>query len=119
MKIEITESQFKKVFFSLMNTIFPNIEYSQKQDGNKGYEIISDDEIVFRIYKKGVVNELFIPENTIKTIIDFIPQVSTEPRLLSNLISSFIIEKTGLMVNSVEFWILDSGNLMVKHLYKK
>jgi hypothetical protein len=119
MNIEITESQFKKVFFSLMNTIFPDITYSEKQDGSKGYDITSDGEIICRIYKKGGVNELFIPENTIKTIIDFIPQVSTEPRLLSNLISSFIIEKTGLEISSVEFWILDSGNLMIKHLYKK
>ena len=125
MNIEITESQFKKMFFSIMNILFPNISYSEKQDGNKGYDIISDGEIVFRIYKKGGVNELFIPESTIETIIDFIPQVSKKPRLLSKLISSFIIEKTGLEIFSVEFWMLDSdgnlidGNLMMRYNYKQ
>ena len=125
MNIEITESQFKKMFFSIMNILFPNIEYSEKQDGNKGYDITSDGEIVFRIYKRGNVNELFIPENTIKTIIDFIPQVSKKPRLLSKLISSFINEKTGLEIFSVEFWMLDSdgnlidGNLMMRYNYKQ
>jgi hypothetical protein len=120
MNIEITESQFKKMFFSIMNILFPNIEYSEKQDGNKGYDITSDGEIICRIYKKGGVNELFIPENTIETIIDFIPQVSKKPRLLSKLISSFIIEKTGLEIFSVEFWMLDSdGNLMMRYNYKQ
>jgi hypothetical protein len=127
MNIEITESQFKKVFFSLMNTIFPDITYSEKRDGRKGYDITSDDEMICRVYTKesvlkfiDSVNELYIPENTIETIINFIPQVSTKPKLLSNLISSFIIEKTGLKIDSVEFWMLDSdGNLMVKHHYKK
>jgi hypothetical protein len=125
MNIEITESQFKKMFFSIMNILFPNIEYSEKQDGNKGYDITSDGEIVFRIYKRGNVNELFILENTLETIIDFIPQVSKKPRLLSKLISSFIIEKTGLEIFSVEFWMLDSdgnlidGNLMMRYNYKQ
>jgi len=120
MNIEITEPQLKRVFFNLMDSLFPNIEYSEKQDGRKGYDITNDDELVCRIYKKGGVNELFIPENTIETIIDFIPQVSKKPRLLSKLISSFIIEKTGLEIFSVEFWMLDSdGNHMVRHNYKK
>ena len=120
MNIEITEPQLKRVFFNLMDSLFPNIEYSEKRDGNKGYDITSDGEIICRIYKKGNVNELFIPENTLETIIDFIPQVSKKPRLLSKLISSFIIEKTGLEIFSVEFWMLDSdGNHMVRHNYKK
>ena len=120
MNIEITESQFKKMFFSIMNILFPNISYSKKQDGNKGYDITSDGEIICRIYKKGNVNELFIRENTIKTIIDFIPQVSTKPRSLSKLISSFIIEKTGLGIFSVEFWMLDNdSNLMIRYNYKQ
>jgi len=120
MNIEITEPQLKRVFFNLMDSLFPNIEYSEKQDGNKGYDITSDGEIVCRIYKRGNVNELFIPENTIETIIDFIPQVSKKPRLISKLISSFIVEKTGLEIFSAEFWMLDSdGNLMVRHNYKK
>ena len=119
MIIEITDSQFKKVFFNIMNILFPNIEYSEKQDGNKGYDITSDGEIICRIYKRGNVNELFILENTIETIIDFIPQVSKKPRFLSKLISSFIIEKTGLEIFSVEFWMLNSdGNLMIKYNYK-
>jgi hypothetical protein len=63
---------------------------------------------------------LFIPENTIKTIIDFIPQVSTKPRSLSKLISSFIIEKTGLGIFSVEFWMLDNdSNLTIRYNYKQ
>jgi hypothetical protein len=125
MNIEITESQFKKVFFSIMNTLFPNIEYSKKQDGNKGYDITSDGELMCRIYKKGNVNELFIPEDTLETIIDFIPQVSKKPRLISKLISSFITEKTGLEIFSVEFWMLDNdgnlidGNLIKRYNYKQ
>ena len=120
MNIEITEPQLKRVFFNLMDSLFPNITYSEKQDGRKGYDITNDDEMICRIYKKGDVNELFIPENTIETIIDFIPQVSKKPRLISKLISSFIIEKTGLEIFSVEFWMLDSdGNHMVRHNYKK
>jgi hypothetical protein len=125
MNIEITESQFKKVFFGLINTLFPNIEYSEKKDGNKGYDITSDGEVICRIYKKGGVNELFIPENTLETIIDFIPQISKKPRLLSKLISSFITEKTGLEIFSVEFWMLDNdgnlidGNLMMRYYYKQ
>ena len=121
MNIEITESQFKKVFFKIMDILFPNITYSEKHDGRKGYDISSDDEIICRIYMKGdSVNELFILDKTIHSIIDFIPQVSSKPKLLSKLISSFIIEKTDLRVNSVEFWMLDShNNLMVKYNYKK
>ena len=120
MNVEITESQFKKMFFSIMNILFPNIEYSKKQDGNKGYDITSDGEIICRIYKKGSVNELFIPENTLETIIDFIPQVSKKPRLLSKLISSFINEKTGLEIFSVEFWMLDNdSNLTIRYNYKQ
>jgi N6-adenosine-specific RNA methylase IME4 len=103
-----------------MNILFPNIEYSKKQDGNKGYDITSDGEIICRIYKKGNVNELFIRENTLETIIDFIPQVSKKPRLLSKLISSFINEKTGLEIFSVEFWMLDNdSNLMIRYNYKQ
>jgi hypothetical protein len=125
MNIEITEPQFKNMFFSIMNTLFPNIEYSKKQDGNKGYDITSDGEIMCRIYKKGNVNELFIPEDTLETIIDFIPQVSKKPRLISKLISSFITEKTGLEIFSVEFWMLDNdgnlidGNLIKRYNYKQ
>ena len=108
------------MFFSIMNILFPNIVYSKKQDGNKGYDIISDGEIICRIYKKGNVNELFIRENTLETIIDFIPQVSKKPRLLSKLISSFINEKTGLEIFSVEFWMLDNdSNLMIRYNYKQ
>jgi len=120
MNIEITESQFRKMFFSIMNILFPNISYSKKQDGNKGYDITSDGEIICRIYKKGNVNELFIRENTLETIVDFIPQVSKKPRLLSKLISSFINEKTGLEIFSVEFWMLDNdSNLMIRYNYKQ
>ena len=108
------------MFFSIMNILFPNISYSKKQDGNKGYDITSDGEIICRIYKKGNVNELFIRENTLETIVDFIPQVSKKPRLLSKLISSFINEKTGLEIFSVEFWMLDNdSNLMIRYNYKQ
>jgi hypothetical protein len=68
---------------------------------------------------------LFILEDTIETIIDFIPQVSKKPRLISKLTSSFITEKTGLEIFSVEFWMLDNdgnlidGNLIKRYNYKQ
>jgi hypothetical protein len=118
MNIEITESQFKKVFFSILNTLFPNITYETKYDI---HYIMSDGELIGRIYGYPTSpNELFILDSTIDTIVDFIPQVSLKPKLLSKLFTSFIIEKTGLKIKNVEFWMVDSdGDHRVKYHYKK
>lgn len=107
MKIVITESQYKKVIFTLLDTLYgPNLLIETIFDR---YGIYSSDGVeLFTIYtgkdrSKGCKVDMLVYSVVLDDIESFISKAITRKKLFSKTIISYVYEKTNLNVDCVEF----------------
>jgi hypothetical protein len=107
MKIVITKSQYQKVVFNLLDTLYgPNI--SVKKD-EEIFEILSDDgEEIFRLYtvngrSKGCKKDMLVLLQTIMDIELYLPPAVLKKKLFSKTILSYVNEKTNLDIDCIDF----------------
>ena len=107
MKIVITESQYQKVVFSLLDTLYgPNISFKKDDDL---FEILSDDgEEIFRVYtkdgrSKGCKRDMLVLRRTIEEIEMYFPPAVLRKKLFSKTIISYANEKTNLDIDCIDF----------------
>jgi len=109
MKIVLTESQYKKVVFSLLDVLYgPKLSHEKVADrinisSNEG-------EHIFTVYTVGVFKgdgckqDMFVNFDTGNEIDSFIPKVATRKKLFSKTVLSYVNEKTNLNIDCIEFW---------------
>ena len=107
MKIVITESQYQKIVFTLLDTLYgPNI--SVKKD-EEIFEILSDHgEEIFRVYtkqgkSKGCKRDMLVLSQTIEEIERYLPPAVLRKKLFSRTILSYVNEKTNLDIDCIDF----------------
>ena len=107
MKIVITESQYQKVVFSLLDTLYgPNISFKKDKDI---FEILSNDgEEIFRLYtkegrSKGCKRDMLVLTRTIEEIKMYFPPAVLRKKLFSKTIISYVNEKTNLDIDCIDF----------------
>ena len=107
MKIVITESQYHKVVFSLLDTLYgPNISFKKDKDI---FEILSNDgEEIFRLYtkegrSKGCKRDMLVLTRTIEEIKMYFPPAVLRKKLFSKTIISYVNEKTNLDIDCIDF----------------
>ena len=107
MKIVITESQYQKVVFSLLDTLYgPKISFKKDEDI---FEILSGDgEEIFRLYtkegrSKGCKRDMLVLSQTIEEIEMYIPPAVLRKKLFSKTILSYVNEKTNLDIDCIDF----------------
>ena len=108
MKIVLTESQYKKVVFSLLDVLYgPKLSYEKVADR---INILSNEgEHIFTVYTvggkgDGCKQDMFVNFDTGNEIDSFIPKVATRKKLFSKTILSYVNEKTRLDIDCIEFW---------------
>jgi len=108
MKVIITESQYQKIVFQLMDSLFgPNISY-EKEKNSIGIND-NDGEEIFRVYlkngrMKGCKKDMYVISETIDTIVKYMPLAIIKKKLFSKTILLYVNEKTGLNIDCIEFW---------------
>jgi hypothetical protein len=107
MKIVITVSQYQKIVFNLLDTLYgPNI--SVKKD-EEIFEILSDyGEEIFRVYtkqgkSKGCKRDMLVLSQTIEEIERYLPPAVLRKKLFSRTILSYVNEKTNLDIDCIDF----------------
>ena len=108
MKIVITESQYQKVVFNLLDTLYgPKLLVKRDQDI---FEILSDDdgEEIFRLYtiegrSKGCKRDMLVLRRTIEEIEMYFPPAVLRKKLFSKTIISYVNEKTNLDIDCIDF----------------
>ena len=107
MKIVITESQYQKVVFSLLDTLYgPKISFKKDKDL---FEILSGDgEEIFRLYtnegrSKGCKRDMLVLTKTIEEIEMYLPPAVLRKKLFSKTIISYVNEKTNLDIDCIDF----------------
>ena len=107
MKIVITESQYQKVVFSLLDTLYgPKISFKKDKDI---FEILSNDgEEIFRLYtkegrSKGCKRDMLVLTRTIEEIKMYFPPAVLRKKLFSKTIISYVNEKTNLDIDCIDF----------------
>ena len=107
MKIIITKSQYQKVVFNLLDTLYgPEISFKKDDDI---FEILSNDgQEIFRLYtnegrSKGCKRDLLVLTNTIMEIQSYVPPAVLRKKLFSKTIISYVNEKTGLDIDCIDF----------------
>ena len=107
MKIVITESQYQKVVFSLLDTLYgPKLLVKRDEDI---FEILSNDgEEIFRLYtnegrSKGCKRDMLVLSQTIEEIEMYIPPAVLRKKLFSKTILSYVNEKTNLDIDCIDF----------------
>jgi len=107
MKIVITVSQYQKIVFTLLDTLYgPNI--SVKKD-EEIFEILSDHgEEIFRVYtkqgkSKGCKRDMLVLSQTIEEIERYLPPAVLRKKLFSKTILSYVNEKTNLDIDCIDF----------------
>jgi len=108
MKIVITESQYQKVVFSLLDTLYgPKLSFKKDEDI---FEILSDDdgEEIFRLYtgegrSKGCKRDMLVLRRTIEEIEMYFPPAVLRKKLFSKTIISYVNEKTNLDIDCIDF----------------
>ena len=108
MIVEITKSQYKRIIYKLLDTLYgPKISYEWENDT---IAIKSNDgELVFRVYTKsgrakGCKKDMYVTSDTGEEINDFIPRAATRKKLFAKTLVSYVNEKTGLDIDCIEFW---------------
>jgi len=108
MKIEITKSQYKRLIFKLLDTLYgPKISYRWNNDL---IEILSNEgDEIFYVYTKngrarGCKKDMYVLSHTEEEIDDFIPKAATRKKLFAKTVLSYVNEKTGLNIDCIEFW---------------
>jgi hypothetical protein len=108
MKVIITESQYQKIVFQLLDSLFgPNISYKKEKDSIEIND--NDGEEIFRVYlkngrMKGCKKDMYVIAETIDTIVKYMPLAVIKKKLFSKTILLYVNEKTGLNVDCIEFW---------------
>jgi len=108
MKVIITESQYQKIVFQLLDSLFgPNISYEKEKDSIGIND--NDGEEIFRVYlkngrMKGCKKDMYVISETIDTIVKYMPLAVIKKKLFSKTILLYVNEKTGLNVDCIEFW---------------
>ena len=107
MKIVITESQYQKVVFSLLDTLYgPKISFKKDKDI---FEILSGDgEEIFRLYtnegrSKGCKRDMLVLSQTIEDIERYMPPAVLRKKLFSKTIISYVNKKTNLDIDCIDF----------------
>jgi hypothetical protein len=107
MKIVITESQYQKLVFSLLDTLYgPKLLVKRDEDI---FEILSKDgEEIFRLYttegrSKGCKRDMLVLYKTIEEIEMYIPPAVLRKKLFSKTILSYVNEKTNLDIDCIDF----------------
>jgi len=107
MKIVITESQYQKVVFSLLDTLYgPKILVEKDEDI---FEILSNDgQEIFRLYtnegrSKGCKRDMLVLSQTIDEIEGYLPPAVLRKKLFSRTILSYVNEKTNLDIDCIDF----------------
>ena len=108
MKIEITKSQYKRLIYKLLDTLYgPKISYRWNNDL---IEILSNEgDEIFYVYTKngrarGCKKDMYVLSHTEEEIDDFIPKAATRKKLFAKTVLSYVTEKTGLDIDCIEFW---------------
>ena len=107
MKIVITESQYQKVVFSLLDTLYgPKLLVKRDEDI---FEILSGDgEEIFRLYtnegrSKGCKRDMLVLTKTMEEIGMYFPIAVLRKKLFSKTIISYVNEKTNLDIDCIDF----------------
>jgi hypothetical protein len=107
MKIVITESQYQKIVFTLLDTLYgPNISFKKDEEI---FEILSEHgEEIFRLYtragrSKGCKRDMLVLTNTIMEIEGYMPPAILRKKLFSKTIISYVNEKTNLDIDCIDF----------------
>ena len=108
MIVEITKSQYKRLIYKLLDTLYgPKISYRRNNDL---IEILSNEgDEIFYVYTKngrarGCKKDMYVITQTEEEIDDFIPKAATRKKLFSKTVLSYVNEKTGLDIDCIEFW---------------
>ena len=108
MIVEITKSQYKRLIYKLLDTLYgPKISYRWNNDL---IEIISNEgDEIFYVYTKngrarGCKKDMYVMGSTDEEINDFIPKAATRKKLFSKTLLSYVNEKTSLDIDCIEFW---------------
>jgi hypothetical protein len=108
MIVEITKSQYKRLIYKLLDTLYgPKISYRWNNDL---IEILSNEgDEIFYVYTKngrarGCKKDMYVLSHTEEEIDDFIPKAATRKKLFSKTLLSYVNEKTGLDIDCIEFW---------------
>ena len=126
MKIVITESQYQKVVFSLLDTLYgPKISFKKDKDI---FEILSGDgEEIFRLYtnegrSKGCKRDMLVLSQTIEDIERYMPPAVLRKKLFSKTIISYANEKTNLDIDCIDFayemYQVDDDNIYYDKRYR-
>ena len=122
MIVEITKSQYKRLIYKLLDTLYgPKISYEWENDT---IAIKSNDgELVFRVYTKsgmakGCKKDMYVTSETGEEINDFIPRAATRKKLLAKTLVSYVNEKTGLDIDCIEFWTTKTSESGAEYDYK-
>jgi hypothetical protein len=107
MKIIITKSQYQKVVFNLLDTLYgPEISFKKDEDI---FEILSNDgQEIFRLYtktgkSKGCKRDMLVLSQTIEEIEGYLPPAVLRKKLFSRTILSYVNEKTNLDIDCIDF----------------
>ena len=107
MKIVITVSQYQKIVFNLLDTLYgPNISFKKDEEI---FEILSDHgEEIFRVYtragkSKGCKRDMLVLSQTIEEIERYLPPAVLRKKLFSKTILSYVNEKTNLDIDCIDF----------------
>jgi len=107
MKIVITVSQYQKIVFNLLDTLYgPNISFKKDEEI---FEILSDHgEEIFRVYtragkSKGCKRDMLVLSQTIEEIERYLPPAVLRKKLFSTTILSYVNEKTNLDIDCIDF----------------
>jgi hypothetical protein len=108
MIVEITKSQYKRLIYKLLDTLFgPKISY--RWDGDL-IEILSNEgDEIFYVYTKngrarGCKKDMYVLTSTEEEINDFIPKAAIRKKLFAKTVLSYVTEKTGLDIDCIEFF---------------
>ena len=108
MIVEITKSQYKRLIYKLLDTLYgPKISYRWNNDL---IEILSNEgDEIFYVYTKagrarGCKKDMYVIGSTDVEINDFIPKAATRKKLFSKTVLSYVNEKTNLDIDCIEFF---------------
>ena len=108
MKIVLTESQYQKVVFNLLDVLYgPKLTYGKEDDRIKIFS--NEGEHIFTVYTvggrgDGCKLDMFVNFDTGNEINNFIPKIATRKKLFSRTVLSYVNEKTNLDIDCIEFW---------------
>jgi hypothetical protein len=108
MNIIVTKSQYQKIIYTLLDTLYgPKLTYKKV---SQRIEIFSKEgDHIFTVYTaggkaKGCEQDMYVNSETGEEIDKFIPKAATRKKLFSKTVLSYVNERTGLDIDCIEFW---------------